>query len=246
MTIEQSASLIHPRRHETQWHRHPTGQLYWVRRGMIMVETGQAQYALTLGSVGWFPPDWGHGAWVSADSECHSLHLDSLLCAGLPASPCVRAADHFLLLLLERVRLAHEQAPGEPYLAHLLTLMIDEIERAAELPLQLPLPADRRARQVAEWLLARPESAIHQDALAQQSGLSSRTLSRLFSRQTGLSFSQWRQQARLIHALGHLLQGEAVAQVAGRCGYENVSAFIAAFRSRFALTPGQFQARQMR
>ncbi|PJC95023.1 AraC family transcriptional regulator [Aeromonas lusitana] len=246
MTIEQSMSLIHPRRHETQWHQHATGQLYWVRRGIIMVETDQAQHALTLGSVGWFPPTWRHRAWMPADSECHSLHLDAQGSAGLPAYPCVRAADHFLLLLLDKVLLAHEQAPGDPYPAHLLAVMTDEIGRAGELPLQLPLPADRRARQVAELLLVQPDCALNHEMLAQQSGLSSRTLSRLFSQQTGLSFSQWRQQARLIHSLAHLLQGDAVALVAGRCGYENVSAFIAAFRSRFALTPGQFQARQMR
>lgn len=39
--------------------------------------------------------------------------------------------------------------------------------------------------------------------------LSPRTLSRLFLVETAVSFAQWRQQARLVHALERLARGEA-------------------------------------
>ncbi|VEI64864.1 HTH-type transcriptional repressor of iron proteins A [Serratia fonticola] len=71
-------------------------------------------------------------------------------------------------------------------------------------------------------------------------GLKPRTLSRRFMQETGMSFSRWRQQARVIRSLEALSAGMPVANVANECGYDNVSAYIAAFRQRFGITPGLY------
>ena len=51
-------------------------------------------------------------------------------------------------------------------------------------------PANNRT--IAEW--------------AKSAGASPRTLARIFSKETGLSFGRWRQQLRLHAALAHLLE----------------------------------------
>ena len=92
---------------------------------------------------------------------------------------------------------------------------------------------------IARALLNDPASLRSRCDWAAWAGLSPRTLSRRFLQETGISFALWRQQARVLRSLEGLSRGEAVSEVADACGYDNVSAYIAAFRRRFGVTPGR-------
>ena len=73
---------------------------------------------------------------------------------------------------------------------------------------------------------------------------SARTLARRFQSETGLSFGAWRQQARVLEAMGRLGGGDPVTQVALDLGYESVSAFSAMFRrAAGAPRPANFRRR---
>jgi len=89
-------------------------------------------------------------------------------------------------------------------------------------------PADRRTMQ--SW--------------AQCVGLSDRTLARLLTQETGMSFGKWRQQLHLILAVKWLETGSSVQQVAGRLGYENAGSFVTMFRKALGTTPGRYLAEQ--
>jgi AraC-like DNA-binding protein len=69
-----------------------------------------------------------------------------------------------------------------------------------------------------------------------------KTIQRLFVNETGMTFGQWRQQARLLRALELLAAGEKVIDVALALGYESPSAFATMFRKQFDQTPSQFFA----
>ena len=60
--------------------------------------------------------------------------------------------------------------------------------------------------------------------------------------ETGLSFAQWRQQARLLRALELIADGVAVTTIALELGYDNVSAFIDMFRRALGTTPGRYRS----
>ena len=68
-------------------------------------------------------------------------------------------------------------------------------------------------------------------------------LQRLFQSQTGLSFGGWRQQARLLEAMGRLGRGAPVTQVALDLGYDSVSAFSAMFRRAAGASPSAYRHR---
>jgi AraC-like DNA-binding protein len=121
-------------------------------------------------------------------------------------------------------------------------VLLDEMHAASRAPLQLPLPQDARLLNIARALLNDPASLRSQRDWAVWAGLSPRTLSRRFLQETGISFALWRQQARVLRSLEGLSRGEAVGEVADACGYDNVSAYIAAFRRRFGVTPGAYFA----
>jgi len=67
-----------------------------------------------------------------------------------------------------------------------------------------------------------------------------RTLERLFRKETGLTFAQWRRQLRIQNAIVRLHLGQSVTSVAYDAGYENTSSFIEMFRRVTGRTPGQF------
>ncbi|MEN3752459.1 AraC family transcriptional regulator [Mangrovibacter sp. SLW1] len=148
----------------------------------------------------------------------------------------------FLQLLLQRVSERAQAGVHSPHLMHLEQVLVDELELATPALSQLSLPADTRAKQVAQLVLAGSGDVLSQPDLAKQAGLSVRTLSRLFMQQTGLTFSQWKQKARVLRSLEYLQRGTPVSQAALLVGYENVSAFIMVFRRFMGMTPGQFQS----
>jgi AraC-like DNA-binding protein len=161
-----------------------------------------------------------------ASDECEGLPVE---CRGLNVPPLLRE------VVLEVVR--RSVVPrGEP-LAELLRELITGAETA---PLALPMPQDARARRVAEMLVRDPSCSRTLVQLGHSAGASTRTLERLFSEETGLRFSAWRQRLRVLSGLDHMLHGASVAEAAFAVGYENTSAFIAIFRETLGETPGKW------
>jgi AraC-like DNA-binding protein len=144
-------------------------------------------------------------------------------CCLLDVSPLLRA----LILALLDEPLAYDQAGRGGQIA---ALALAEL-RFLKIPaLHLPMPGEPRLHKLCEELVNNPDSRETLETLAEQQATSSRTLARQFQRETGMSFRQWRQQARLVEALGHLANGVPVALVAEKLGYRSASAFTAMFR----------------
>lgn len=55
-----------------------------------------------------------------------------------------------------------------------------------------------------------------------------------------MTFAQWREQARLLHALRRIAEGDKLIDVAFDCGYSSPSAFATMFRRHFGITPSTF------
>ena len=72
--------------------------------------------------------------------------------------------------------------------------------------------------------------------------MSGRTLARMFTAETGMTFGAWRQQARLLRALELMAAGQPVTTVALDVGYESPSAFIAMFRRALGVSPARYFA----
>lgn len=71
--------------------------------------------------------------------------------------------------------------------------------------------------------------------------VSERTLSRLFLKETGLSFGQWLQRARLDSSLTSLAAGHAIVDVALDHGYASPSAFATRFRQVLGVSPSAYR-----
>jgi AraC-like DNA-binding protein len=92
---------------------------------------------------------------------------------------------------------------------------------------------------LAEALGSDPADSAGLAELARAAGASPRTIQRLFLAETGLPFAQWRQRLRLLHGATALGAGKSVTEAALEAGYAGTSAFIAAFRRHFGVTPSK-------
>ena len=119
--------------------------------------------------------------------------------------------------------------------------MLDQLRSVTALTLELTRPRDDRLLAIADQLSADPSDRRTLTQLGREVGASERTLSRLFKRETGMSFPQWRGQLRLQHAQLLLGGGESVTAAAHACGFRSTSAFIEAFHAAFGLTPGDLR-----
>src|SRR5262249_39336112 len=108
------------------------------------------------------------------------------------------------------------------------------------LPLHLPHPADAGLREICEEIVATPDSSLTLADWGARLGIDPKTIQRRFARETGMTFGQWRQQARLLAALEKLAAGEKVLDVALDLGYDSPSAFATMFRRQFGMPPSSF------
>ncbi len=67
-----------------------------------------------------------------------------------------------------------------------------------------------------------------------------KTIQRHFSSELGMTFGQWRQQARLLAAMERLAVGDKVIDVALAMGYDSPSAFTSMFKRQLGQTPAAF------
>lgn len=108
------------------------------------------------------------------------------------------------------------------------------------LPLHLPMPHEPRLVRICNTIMAAPALRRPLCAWGNEVGASSRTLARLFLRETGMSFGAWCRQARLLNALARLAEGQKVTSIALDLGYDSPSAFTSMFRRHLATTPSRY------
>lgn len=115
--------------------------------------------------------------------------------------------------------------------------------RAADDWGDVPVPVDERVRPLVEGVLADPGAALTAKELFARYGLHERTVLRVFSTEVGMSFRQWRTGVRMNLGARLVAEGMPVGAAAHRCGYATASAFSAAFKDRFGVTPREHVAR---
>jgi transcriptional regulator GlxA family with amidase domain len=105
--------------------------------------------------------------------------------------------------------------------------------------------ADKRVSGILEALRADPSKPFSLDEVANNVGLSRRSLTRHVRAQTGDSLGAWVRRARVMRAQELLATGARGFQdVAHRSGFPDAHAMQSAFRVEFGMTPSQWLARQ--
>lgn len=223
-------------------HRHAKGQIMFVQRGALSCEVEGGLWIVPPRSAIWIPGGALHAIKVTGVLAGYDAFMDSAVTMQLPKRCCAVAVTPLLRELLARAAslpLLYDESPSN---ARLWGLVVDELAAAPVEHLHLPMPADPRLRRIVDQLIAAPAAQGTIDMWAAQSGLSERTLGRLITRETGLSFGRWRRQLGVMLAVKWLAGGASIQNVAADLGYESVPSFMTMFRKTLGTSPGRYMA----
>ncbi|QWG24526.1 helix-turn-helix transcriptional regulator [Bradyrhizobium sediminis] len=225
-------------------HMHREAQLVYAARGTMQVTTPKGRWLVPPDRAVWVPARLEHAIDVLADIEMRTLYFDlawldrEVRSASLDAEFVVRVSP-----LLHQAILALFDGRNDPGRTGLLVrLAMLELHQAENSATFIPLPHEPRCRRAADIVLADPTGSHEIETLAREVGTSARTLSRLFSSETQLSFKSWCQRARIAAAIEKLSvdANVSVKQLASDLGYASVPAFSHAFRQVTGKTPTEF------
>jgi len=222
-------------------HSHNWGQLVYASTGVLDVTTPSGRYLVPPHRAVWVPPEHPHEISSIHGAEISSIYItiDEAQC--LPNHCYVLAVSSLLReLILEALRQPTEY-DWSGSSGRLFQTLRDQVVTATPVSLHLPLPNDSRLQTICTGLQNQPGSKRNLEQWSKLAGASSRTVQRLFLKETGLSFRSWRQQLRLQIALQHLAtEHYSVTRVASDLGYESSSAFISMFQQQVGVTPGEY------
>ncbi|MCL9782433.1 helix-turn-helix transcriptional regulator [Vibrio sp. S4M6] len=224
----------------TDWHSHQWGQFSYAVSGVLNVSTKLASYVSPPQYGIWIPENTEHKVESNVAAEMRSLYINTNALQGerwaRPFTCEVSILCRELIVRFCQNPALYDVGSKEERLAR---VMLDELYQQRKVATDLPMPVDHRLVIVSELFIADPSCCLDIVELGNKVGLSGRSISRLFKQETGLTFQQWRQRLRLSSALTWLESGRSVTDVAMSCGYDSLSAFVAAFKSQFGRTPGQ-------
>ena len=225
-------------------HMHREAQLVYAAKGTMQVTTPKGRWLVPPDRAVWVPARLEHSIDVLADIEMRTLYFDLAWLKREQRSESLNA--EFVVKvsqLLHQTILALFDGRNDPdRIALLVKLVVLELHHAEDSTTFIPLPHDPRGRRAADIVLGDPTGSHEIETLARAVGTSARTLSRLFSSETQLSFKSWCQRARIAAAIERLaMQADvSVKQIASDLGYTSVPAFSHAFRQVTGKTPTEF------
>jgi AraC-like DNA-binding protein len=225
-------------------HMHREAQLVYAAKGTMQVTTPKGRWLVPPDRAVWVPARLEHSIDVLADIQMRTLYFDL---AWLKREHRSRSLDAEFVVRVSR--LLHESilalfdGRNEPDRTDLLIrLIMLELHQAEDPATFIPLPHEPRCCRAADIVLADPTETHDIADLARTIGTSARTLSRLFSSETQLSFKSWCQRARIAAAIERLSMQPnlPVKQLAADLGYASFPAFSHAFRQVTGKTPTEF------
>ena len=226
--------------HTTGWHRHKRGQLVFASSGVMVVKTHEGTWVIPPQRAVWVPGGMEHETRTIGAVEMRTVYVSPRAARALSRHCCVVNVSELLRALILRASVLPLTYKRQGRDARVMQMILDEIEASKTLPLHLPTPRHLRLAQLCSFIVDTPNSALTLTDLTKRVGLSKRTAERLFVRETAMTFSRWRQQARLLTALTELAAGHSIKQVAFKAGYTSQSAFSSMFKATFGTTPRRY------
>jgi AraC-like DNA-binding protein len=218
------------------------GQLKWPSTGLASVHTPPGIFVAPPTHAVWIPAGDHHAGHYTGSVLEQNLYVHASYCTALPARACLVAVSPRLASTIAQT-VADDSGYTRPTLARdraVLKLLEREIIDSGRQPLPLPFAQGSDIERVLDTLLGTPSDRRTIADWARELHVAERSFVRAFTRDTGISFGEWRKRARVLRALQRLAVGADIATIAQELGYESKSAFVYMFRTTLATTPARY------
>ncbi|ENX19151.1 hypothetical protein F892_03311 [Acinetobacter vivianii] len=226
--------------HIEDWHSHDRIQLIHTLTGVIRVQTHEGIWIIPPGRGVWIPAHKPHALLISGDVKARGVFIEDTLQHDIRNECRVVAIPALLRELMSSAMDIQNEIQPESRNERLLQLILDEVRLLPALAFNLPDPQSPKLQQLCQRIKENLALEWSLEESAQQLHISSKTLARHFQKETGLHFSHWVRQAKLMQAMIDLAMNKPVLNVALDLGYESPSAFSAMFKRETSMTPSDY------
>ncbi|NLR77667.1 AraC family transcriptional regulator [Chitinophaga eiseniae] len=247
--IPESAYVWHWKtEHHFSSHKHNKGQLTYVEGGAAFLYTKDKTYFLPA----------RHYMWVPAGVEHYFQHrypanfVRTIYFFSEPedqddpfyTKTGIYPVSNLLLeMILHTAQWDGDILPGDKRFTFIKAIkdMLPEIS-SVPLPITLPTTDNPRLQPVLRYIQENLAEPLTLESVGHAFNYSERTLTRLFRATMDISFFQYLKLARMIKAMGYLLETEkTINEIAWDTGYNSVSAFSNTFFKLVGRRPSDFQ-----
>ncbi|GAA5630344.1 HTH-type transcriptional regulator NimR [Acinetobacter calcoaceticus] len=230
----------YPHGHIEDWHSHDRIQLIHTLTGVIRIQTHEGIWIIPPGRGVWIPAHKPHALLSSGDVKARGVFIEDTLQHDIQNQCRVVAIPALLRELMSSAMDIQNEIQPESRNERLLQLILDEVRLLPALAFNLPDPQSPKLQQLCQRIKENLALEWSLEESAQQLHISSKTLARHFQKETGLHFSHWVRQAKLMQAMIDLAMNKTILNVALDLGYESPSAFSAMFKRETSMTPSDY------
>jgi len=221
-------------------HQHESGQLIYMKKGILIGQVAGKQWLLQKGMLIWIPPNTNHHAECKYSANLTVVYIAKSTVNVWPAQ--------FLLMDASQLAIGIIDALANKYVSLnkaicLLDLLLEEVVEGVSSKNILPLPTDRRLIRITQSIIDNLADNVNLKEWGYKVGASERTLSRLFIKETGLSYKGWVNRLKHNKAIIGLASGLTNEKLSLVLGFASGDSFSHWFQKEFNETPTSMKKR---
>lgn len=221
-------------------HSHPRAQLIYATSGVMNVVVKNEIWVVNPLQGLWIPGNIVHQVSFQENVNLYSVFIDPSATANLPSNSFSFDISEFLKQLLFKIISFENVEKITTSEKKIMEVFLDELSLILPSSTFLPTSNNTKLKNVIDLLMNDITSKYTIDYYAELSCMSTRTLSRLFIKELGMNFSDWRIRLKLLEAIKRLGEKQSVKEIAFDLGYETTSAFIFMFKKNLGKTPSNY------
>lgn len=250
-SVDQNPDSILVMRQQTEQrlpaHQHDKAQLLLVYGGIAYLQTNEKDFYIPSNHYIWIPKSYPHNLMFNTQD----LYIINIY------FPKEKASDFYDELgiypvskLLAEMLSFSEKWQGDYYkgsweFEFLSTLKkVLSKENLKKFSIQLPTTEDQRLNGIIDSFKNRLNENLSLERIAQQSGMSVRSVTRLFQTKLQITFVQYVKMLRIIRAMELIKDTDLnMTEIAYEIGYSNISAFSNNFQQLTNMRPTEFKTK---
>ena len=248
--IDQYKDGIYVLRHEMEEkvpkHKHRQGHILVVLNGVATMNVEHSEYYIPNGYFVWIPAGTVHritfegkaikhlNVYFPADMEMMDFYAQ----VGIYPIPSIL----YHIIDLVKQQTAFYQADDWKYeLLMTLNHILPHILNENRFQLRLPMTDHPVLQKIIHLIQAQYQSPISAQSIAEEAGMSTRSLSRYMKSELGISFVQYVRTFRIIMAIKQMVKGEeTLTNIAYNVGFDSITSFSNSFYKVTGCRPSLF------
>lgn len=220
--------------HDDDEHLHQRAQLTFVKEGYQYFHIDNKVYLVPQNHVIWIPSLQKH----KITSEAETVKLMVSLFKNIPENQFYKTTHVFPAppvlkeMILYAKKWNKETAENNEQETFMNALLISLPNFCKEnTALQIPLPSDMRLLEVCQFINLNFQNDHSIEELAETANLSTRSLQRIFKKETGISIKKYAQLIKILKSIELINSDQfTLSEVAYKVGYKSLSAFTSSYQ----------------